>query len=256
MKKTIILLLLLLCLTGCKKDNTDLIIDKEVEVNNKISDTENVSVEKIKESVLYIKENINNTKENSVVEKLAYHANYLVAVGSKTEITKEHKLTLLGKNTITYITKLDKKEKSSVTKLLTYIDEDEEKLAEELYTNYHKYITVTNAIQKAELEVAANLVDSKKLNVNNISKAIEYISTYLNDPFKNSEITEKIVYYSEYLLQVGTKNPNNEITLLGKYTKEYLKQLDNENKKNALDTLNSINADRKNKIDEFYNSVK
>jgi hypothetical protein len=64
------------------------------------------------------------------------------------------------------------------------------------------------------------------------------------------------VYYSEYLLQVGTKNPNNEITLLGKYTKEYLKQLDNENKKNALDTLNSINADRKNKIDEFYNSVK
>ncbi|MBQ8192581.1 MAG: hypothetical protein IJZ46_00695 [Bacilli bacterium] len=256
MKKIIVLLLLVLCLTGCGKDNTELIIDKEVEVNNKISDTENVSVENIKESVLYIKDNINNTKEKSVLEKLAYHANYLVAIGSKTEKTKNHELTTLGQNTLTYITKLDKKEKSSVTKLLTYIDEDEEKLAEELYNNYHKSITVTNAIKKAEMEVAANLVDSKKLNVSNITKAIEYISTYINDPFKNSEVTEKIVYYSEYLLQVGTKNPENEISLLGKYTKEYLKNLDNDNKKKTLDTLNNINKERKDKIESFYQSVK
>ena len=254
--KIMTIILILICITACGTDNSELITNQEYEVTNKISDVENVTANNIKESFEYINANIEKTKNKEVLEKLAYHANYLSIIGNKSELNKTHALTNLGNTTKTYLIKLNKKDKKEVDKLLNDIEDNIDELSEDFYSNYHIIITINESIKKSEIEVASDLIDSKKFNTNNISKAIDYISTYINDPLKNSEVIEKIIYYGEYLLQTGVKIPENEITLLGKYTKEYLKNLDNENKKNALNILNEINKDRKNKIEEFYNTAR
>lgn len=148
------------------------------------------------------------------------------------------------------------KNKDDLKKLNAYFDKIESKediIINNIYIKYHTTNTINNIIEKQTPLVKADLADKLTLTEENINKAINYINNYIETPLANSEVTEKIIYYSLYLSNLGSKE--NEINSLGTNTLKYIKTLNEKDKNNAKRILNNIMKDQKNKVTALYTQI-
>ncbi len=250
-RKTIVILLLsILLLTGCQTKEEKFETQKETaieKVTTNTQDMKNVTINSIKESYDYIKENINNKK---VYEDLIYHATYLETIGS---YSKTNKITILSTKVLNKL-KQNQKNDEEITKLFKEIDSNKDKLIEELYTNYHTTYSIKKILKEQDIQVRADLNSETKITKENIKKAITYIETHLNNPLENDEILNNIVYYSLYLELLSKEEC--DITLIGAHIHEYLKTLDNNELENASKHINIIKKDLDKHVSVLYNKIK
>lgn len=250
-KKILIILLIIITITtGCTNKKEEIKEQTIKEVQTLIKDITNITEKEIKESYLYLKDNYKNYKDDQVYEKLIYHIEYLKSLG---EYSKDNKITNLATKIETYLDKPNSQNKEAVAILLNNIDGEEDKIINELYTNYLTLNTIKRIIEEQTPIVEGDTNDKNMVTKENITKAIDYLSNHIQNPLKNDEILEKTIYYTLFLNKLGNKN--NDITKLSNYILEYLNTLDTEHQEKAINLLSSINKNKTNYIDTYYNEL-
>lgn len=255
MKKIIIIILCLFIITACQNSNEIIIKEQETKIIEKLKEVENINEQEITNSINYINDNIDNSKQKEVIENLSYHALYLSKIGNKTDKNKDNLITNLGDLTIKYLNNNKKETKKEIKEILENINKNQSNYVEEFYNNYHINFTINNNLSKIEKEIIAE-INTIGVEKNIINTSINYIIENYDNPLQNTEVIEKIIYYSVYLKTVGQKLPDNEITLLGTTTYEYLNTLDNNKKIKILEYINIIKTSKEEKINNFYQQVK
>lgn len=249
-KLVIIIFFLLSFLTACTNKTEEEHKNAETKITEQIKDINNVSEKRIKESINYIKNNSSNIKDKDIEKNIIYHTKYIEMIIAKIPDNELNELVTIS---TTYI---KTKNKDDLKKLNAYFDKIESKediIINNIYIKYHTTNTINNIIEKQTPLVKADLADKLTLTEENINKAINYINNYIETPLANSEVTEKIIYYSLYLSNLGSKE--NEINSLGTNTLKYIKTLNEKDKNNAKRILNNIMKDQKNKVTALYTQI-
>lgn len=250
-KKLIIILLIMITITtGCSNKKEEVQKKASDKVNIITTDITNITEKDIKDSYTYIRDNYKNYKDDKVYEKLIYNIEYLKLIG---KYSKDNKLITLATKVETYLNKPNKKNKEAVAILLNNIDGEEDKIINEIYTNYLTLNTVKRIIEEQTLIVEGDVNDKNLVTKDYINKAVTYLSNHLQKPFKNDEILEKTIYYSLFLSKLGNKD--NDITILSNYILEYINTLDNEYQEKAINLISTISKNQNKYVDTYYNQI-
>jgi len=249
-KKIIFLILIIFLLTSCYSKKIDTIYDEQTSlVETNLQDITNISKDEIVKSINYIKNNYTNLNDSDRKEKLIYYVTYLEYL-TKNVDTDLKELVSLTKN---YISSNTSSNKTKLSSYLNKIEDNIDYLSTDLYTKYQTTIILNDIIDEQTTLVNADLNDSNMISESRINKAINYIDTYYENPYKNNEVIEHIVYYSLYLSNL-TKSSNN-ITNLGTKTLTYINSLSSKDKEKVTITLSSIKKDQKNQVKSLYNQI-
>ena len=249
-KLIIILLIMITIITGCSNKKEEVQKKASDKVNIITTDITNITEKDIKDSYIYIRDNYKNYKDDKVYEKLIYNVEYLKLLG---KYSKDNKLITLATKVETYLNKPNKKNKEEVAILLNNIDGEEDKIINEIYTNYLTLNTVKRIIEEQTLIVEGDINDKNLVTKDYINKAVTYLSNHLQKPFKNDEVLEKTIYYSLFLSKLGNKD--NDITILSTYILEYINTLDTEYQEKAITLIATINKNQNKYVDTYYNEI-
>ncbi len=230
MRKKIIFLIVisLLILTGCQSKNDKLFREQEDIVKKELKDVKNVTEKSIEEKYLYLKDNYESyNKKNK--KDFIYNAKYLQTIGNKTQ----NDMTKLADLMLIYIKDTSKHNYEKLDIMFKNVEHQENKLINDLYNDYLIDNLVNETIEKQQDQVTADLKDKKLLTSKRLKEGINYIEKNIDNPFKNNEVLDNLVYYSLYFNGLKTKG---SIKTLGKRTLDYLKTLDN-NEYNEINKL-------------------
>ena len=246
----IILILIIVILSNNNQSVTTLFAEQKEIVENKNKDLSNISEEKIKNSITEIKNNYLNIKDKTILEDVVYNVTYLEYLTSK---VKESQLNDLVTYTKDYLNTKSQESKDNLANYFKQIESKEDELIRELYVNYNTMITLEDILSLNTNIVTNDLNDSNMISEENINKAIDYIATYYQEPYKNDEIIDKISYYSLYLS--GISNKQNNITNLGISTLNYLQSLSNEDKKTIEEYLSKVKENQSVQVKSLYRQI-
>jgi len=226
-KKIIIILLLILSFTACQKNNSNYETLAQDKVNNNIIDKTNVTESSIKESIDYIKNNIETDYTSLDKENFYYHATYL-----KTISLDNSPIRKLSQDTLDYLDTNKSQYKNTIFEELENITTND---ITEAYQNYHIQNTIAQIITDYELEITSVTSDTSKIQIDDLSKAYDYIESHIENPLEDEEVIEKTVYYGLYLSKLGESNQLKE---LGTKTISYLQTFDSSTKEEIIKLLN------------------
>ena len=246
----IILILIIVILSNNNQSVTTLFSYLKEIVENKNKDLSNISEEKIKNSITEIKNNYLNIKDKTILEDVVYNVTYLEYLTSK---VKESQLNDLVTYTKDYLNTKSQESKDNLANYFKQIESKEDELIRELYVNYNTMITLEDILSLNTNIVTNDLNDSNMISEENINKAIDYIATYYQEPYKNDEIIDKISYYSLYLS--GISHQRNNITNLGISTLNYLQSLSNEDKKTIEEYLSKVKENQSVQVKSLYRQI-
>ncbi len=246
----IILILIIVILSNNNQSVTTLFAEQKEIVENKNKDLSNISEEKIKNSITEIKNNYLNIKDKKILEDVVYNVTYLEYLTSK---VKESQLNDLVTYTKDYLNTKSQESKDNLANYFKQIESKEDELIRELYVNYNTMITLEDILSLNTNIVTNDLNDSNMISEENINKAIDYIATYYQEPYKNDEIIDKISYYSLYLS--GISHQRNNITNLGISTLNYLQSLSNEDKKTIEEYLSKVKENQSVQVKSLYRQI-
>ncbi|HIS17979.1 MAG TPA: hypothetical protein IAC02_05165 [Candidatus Coprovivens excrementavium] len=246
----IILILIIVILSNNNQSVTTLFAEQKEIVENKNKDLSNISEEKIKNSITEIKNNYLNIKDKTILEDVVYNVTYLEYLTSK---VKESQLNDLVTYTKDYLNTKSQESKDNLANYFKQIESKEDELIRELYVNYNTMITLEDILFLNTNIVTNDLNDSNMISEENINKAIDYIATYYQEPYKNDEIIDKISYYSLYLS--GISHQRNNITNLGISTLNYLQSLSNEDKKTIEEYLSKVKENQSVQVKSLYRQI-
>lgn len=246
----IILILIIVILSNNNQSVTTLFAEQKEIVENKNKDLSNISEEKIKNSITEIKNNYLNIKDKTILEDVVYNVTYLEYLTSK---VKESQLNDLVAYTKDYLNTKSQESKDNLANYFKQIESKEDELIRELYVNYNTMITLEDILSLNTNIVTNDLNDSNMISEENINKAIDYIATYYQEPYKNDEIIDKISYYSLYLS--GISHQRNNITNLGISTLNYLQSLSNEDKKTIEEYLSKVKENQSVQVKSLYRQI-
>lgn len=246
----IILILIIVILSNNNQSVTTLFAEQKEIVENKNKDLSNISEEKIKNSITEIKNNYLNIKDKTILEDVVYNVTYLEYLTSK---VKESQLNDLVTYTKDYLNTKSQESKDNLANYFKQIESKEDELIRELYVNYNTMITLEDILSLNTNIVTNDLNDSNMISEENINKAIDYIATYYQEPYKNDEIIDKISYYSLYLS--GISHQRNNITNLGISTLNYLQSLSNEDKKTIEEYLSKVKENQSVQVKSLYRQI-
>lgn len=246
----IILILIIVILSNNNQSVTTLFAEQKEIVENKNKDLSNISEEKIKNSITEIKNNYLNIKDKTILEDVVYNVTYLEYLTSK---VKESQLDDLVTYTKDYLNTKSQESKDNLANYFKQIESKEDELIRELYVNYNTMITLEDILSLNTNIVTNDLNDSNMISEENINKAIDYIATYYQEPYKNDEIIDKISYYSLYLS--GISHQRNNITNLGISTLNYLQSLSNEDKKTIEEYLSKVKENQSVQVKSLYRQI-
>ena len=245
-----ILILIIVILSNNNQSVTTLFAEQKEIVENKNKDLSNISEEKIKNSITEIKNNYLNIKDKTILEDVVYNVTYLEYLTSK---VKESQLNDLVTYTKDYLNTKSQESKDNLANYFKQIESKEDELIRELYVNYNTMITLEDILSLNTNIVTNDLNDSNMISEENINKAIDYIATYYQEPYKNDEIIDKISYYSLYLS--GIPHQRNNITNLGISTLNYLQSLSNEDKKTIEEYLSKVKENQSVQVKSLYRQI-
>ncbi len=246
----IILILIIVILSNNNQSVTTLFAEQKEIVENNNKDLSNISEEKIKNSITEIKNNYLNIKDKTILEDVVYNVTYLEYLTSK---VKESQLNDLVTYTKDYLNTKSQESKDNLANYFKQIESKEDELIRELYVNYNTMITLEDILSLNTNIVTNDLNDSNMISEENINKAIDYIATYYQEPYKNDEIIDKISYYSLYLS--GISHQRNNITNLGISTLNYLQSLSNEDKKTIEEYLSKVKENQSVQVKSLYRQI-
>lgn len=246
----IILILIIVILSNNNQSVTTLFAEQKEIVENKNKDLSSISEEKIKNSITEIKNNYLNIKDKTILEDVVYNVTYLEYLTSK---VKESQLNDLVTYTKDYLNTKSQESKDNLANYFKQIESKEDELIRELYVNYNTMITLEDILSLNTNIVTNDLNDSNMISEENINKAIDYIATYYQEPYKNDEIIDKISYYSLYLS--GISHQRNNITNLGISTLNYLQSLSNEDKKTIEEYLSKVKENQSVQVKSLYRQI-
>lgn len=260
--KNKILIITLICfiflLSGCNNKTEKAYNEAKKNVTQEIKDTENISSDKISESLTYITNNYEDVRKASDnYQDIVQYAEYLEQISSKNETLKEHIVYKIGYSAKKYLKSFSTKDKKELESYLTQIERTET-ISKEFNNLYHQEITVKENNTKATNKIEKVFKEQNAVNQEKIQKAVSYINTNYENPQKNSEVSEKISYYAEYLNEIGTnsKCTNHVLVKLGTLTKNYLKDQNKNNQNKIKELLVTINKNQLyyiNELNTLYN---
>ncbi len=247
----VLAILMLLLLSGCENKKEQTYQETQSKISETIVNIENVTEEKIKESYLYIKNNYQNTTSKDTNQKLMEKTSYLELVTKNNRNSKLYELATKNKE---YLTTSKKDLISEIKKILNSIENNEDKIINEAFVNYHKAITIEKIIKTQTIKASADANDKNMITKTNIKNAIMYLTNNIANPLKNDEILEKTIYYSLFLSNLS-KN-DSELKNLGDKSLSYIKTLDQNELNDLMNLINKINKNQDKIVTDFYNSVK
>jgi len=238
MRRKIFLLIVvtLLFLTGCKSKDDKLFQEQENLVKEELSNTNNITEEKIRDKYLYLKDNYESYNKKNKKEYI-YSAKYIQTIGNKTQ----NDLTRLADLMLIYIKDSSKDNYERLDVMFKNVEHQENKLINDLYNNYLIDNIVETTIKKKQEQVAIDLKDKKLLTSKYLKTGVNYIQKNLANPFKNNEVLENLVYYSLYFDGLKTKG---SIKSLGNKTLNYLRTLDSNQYAEIEQLLSKMNKDK------------
>ncbi|MDD3341186.1 MAG: hypothetical protein PHN72_03180 [Bacilli bacterium] len=127
---------------------------------------------------------------------------------------------------------------------------------------------LSSKVNDLDDDAKSDIRDAETIGKDNIVEGISYIKEHIKDPFTENEVTEKMIYYSAYLKNLGSKtveSSKQEITSFGENTFLYMtniyerKETENSKKMTALKekielSLENIQKDE-NGIDTFQKMI-
>ena len=246
-KRLIIIAILLILLTGC--GNKKIINSAEENVNEKIADYRNVTESSIKESLDYIEDNYKEKLTNSKKENLLTNAYYLKELSKNNKESNVYKLSISVEEYV-----LKNKNKKDID---DYLDKINKNKNTEITTTYKSYLTkkvIAKKLSEQERLVNDDINDKTQVSKKNVSKALEYIDTHINNVLLNEEVIEKMAYYTLYLNELS--NDDGLISKISKETLEYLDTLDDNHKNKVIDLINDYKKNESKELNYFFSNIK
>ena len=262
MKKRVLLVFFicfLFLLSGCENKTKKAYEVAAEKVSQEILDTDNISISKIEKALNYIINNYETVRKASDnYSEIVEYAEYLEQLGAKNSTLEKHLVTQIGTSAKAYLKSFSNKNKKTLEEYLSKI-ESTAKVAKEFNNLYHQEITIKDNASKASEKIEKLMKEQNSVTEEKIKKALNYISINYESPQKNSEVSEKLSYYAEYLTSIGNNSncTNNLLVKLGTSTKSYLLNQNSENKKNIKEIIATINQNQSYYITELntlYNS--
>ncbi len=235
-KKLLVLIIALFFLTGCQSKNDKLFIEQENKVKEEIKEVDNVTQDKIREKYLYLKNNYESIKSASK-EELIYSAKYIQTVG----LNHENEMVKFADSILIYIKDNKKENYEKLEIAFKNVETQEEKLITDLYNAYMVDHLVKGIIEKKQETIMADVKDKNILTSKKIKEGLSYIEKNIENPFKNQEILENLVYYGLFFENVPKSA---SIQKIGKNTINYLKSLDIELLETIQNQLTKLNKDK------------
>ena len=249
-KKLLIILVLLLLVSGCGNKIKKIEEAAEKEVKTELKNIENINIKQINGIIEYIDSNIDSIKRNSDNYK-TFYKNVLIlnTLCSRDSSLNDNNVCKLGSLTSTYLKKFNKKDLAKIKDLLSEIKKSNDVSA--FVNNYYtKVVSNTNISEIAE-KVSKESRTEGFITEEKINKALTYLFANYNKPFANSEVVDKLLYYTEYLNKVGAMKKNNAITELSKLVRQYMKDQDENTKKEIENKIKEVKEDKDNLIKEL-----
>ncbi len=236
MKKIILLLIPLLLLCGCQSKNDELFTKQENKVKEELKDINKINQDTVKEKYLFLKENYENYDKSKKVDYI-YSAKFIQTIGAKVS----NDMTKMADQMLIYIKKPDKDNFEKLDIIFKNVIPKEDKLVKDIYNSYVVENLVKEVIKNKTEQVAADLKDKNQLTTKNLKAGINYIKKNIENPFKNEEVLNNLVYYSMFFN--GVKKSGN-VQKLGMRTLDYLKTLDDSKYQDVISLLSKMNVDK------------
>ena len=235
-KKIVLFLLPLLLLTGCKDKNDELFIEQENIVKEELKSVDLITEDAIKEKYLYLKDNY-DSYDKSKKEKLIYCAKYLQTISAK----DQNEFTVIADQILIYVKKPSSEVLEKLNIMFKNVEVKENKLVNDIYNSYMIENKVKSIIAAKQDQVAADLKDKNLKTAKYLKEGINYIEKNIEDPFKNNEVIENLVYYSMFFDGLSKKG---NVKSLGTKTLAYLKTLDDSKYNEVVNLLKKMNKDK------------
>lgn len=235
-KKIILMMIPLLLLTGCKDKNDELFNKQENIVKEELKNSENITEQTIRSKYEFLKNNYDSYNK-SEKEEIIYSAKFLQTIGNK----NNNQLTSLADLMLVYVKDGSKENYEKLKIMFKNVESNENRLISELYNSYLIENKVKKIITEKQEKVKADLKDKKLLTSKYLKEGINYIEKNIDEPFKNSEVTENLVYFS--MLFDGLSKKGN-VKTLGNKTITYLKTLDETKHQEIKTLLSKMNKDK------------
>ena len=236
MKKIILLLIPLLLLCGCQSKNDELFMNQENKVKEELKDIKIINQDSVKNKYLFLKDNYENY-DKSKKEDYIYNAKFIQTIGS----TVNNDMTKMADLMLIYIKKPDKDNFEKLDIVFKNVIPNEDKLIKDIYNSYVVENVVKEIIKTKNDQVITDLKDKNQLTTKNLKTGINYIKKNIENPFKNEEVLNNMVYYSMFFN--GIKK-NGNVQKLGTRTLDYLKTLDDSKYQDVLNLLAKMNVDK------------
>ncbi len=249
-KKIIIITILLFLLVGCGKNVEKIESKAERDVKNELLNVENISNEKIKESLDYISKYIEDMrKTNGNYGALYKHVYKINTICEKNSSLKTNKVCQVGKLSTTYIDNRKKKDLEEIRSLLKEIENSNE--INSLLDIYHSTVSYKSNLEEVQKKILNESKTEGFITKEQITKAADYILANYSKPFSNSEVLYKMTYYTEYLSKVGSMKKENELIIFSNLVKKYMTTLDERDKQNIESKVNGIEGKKEQLIKDL-----
>ena len=237
MRKRIILIMLpLLLLTGCKDKNDELFIEQEKIVKEELKSVDLITEDAIKEKYLYLKDNYDSF-DKSQKEKIVYSAKYIQTISAKSD----NELTKIADQILIYVKSPSSELLEKLNIMFKNVETKENKIISDIYNSYMIENKVKEIILAKQDQVAADLKDKNLRTAKYLKEGINYIEKNIEEPFKNNEVIENLVYYSMFFDGLSKKG---NVKSLGTKTLAYLKTLDDSKYNEVINLLKKMNKDK------------
>lgn len=237
MRKRIILIMLpLLLLTGCKDKNDELFIEQEKIVKEELKSVDLITEDAIKEKYLYLKDNY-DSYDKSQKEKIVYSAKYIQTISAKSD----NELTKIADQILIYVKSPSSELLEKLNIMFKNLETKENKIISDIYNSYMIENKVKEIILAKQDQVAADLKDKNLRTAKYLKEGINYIEKNIEEPFKNNEVIENLVYYSMFFDGLSKKG---NVKSLGTKTLAYLKTLDDSKYNEVINLLKKMNKDK------------
>ena len=150
-------------------------------------------------------------------------------------------MTKMADLMLIYIKKPDKDNFEKLDIVFKNVIPNEDKLIKDIYNSYVVENVVKEIIKTKNDQVITDLKDKNQLTTKNLKTGINYIKKNIENPFKNEEVLNNMVYYSMFFN--GIKK-NGNVQKLGTRTLDYLKTLDDSKYQDVLNLLAKMNVDK------------
>ncbi len=249
-KKLLLIIVLLLFLAGCGNKIKKIEDAAAKEVNAELKNIENINIKEINNIIEYIDKNVESIKKNSDNYK-TFYKNVLIlnTLCDRNSSLRNNNVCKLGTLTKDYLQKFNKKDLTKIKDLLSEIKKNND-INTFVNTYYTKVVSNTN-LTEIEAKVSKEARTAGFVAEDKIDKALTYIFNNYNKPFANSEVVDKLLYYTEYLNKVGMMKKNNAITELSKLVRQYMNNQDPETKKAIEEKIKEVEDNKNNLIKEL-----